>query len=116
MNNKLIYLASPYSDDDIRVEEERYELAVKYTAKFMNLGYYIFSPIVHCHNCAVKYKLPTDWNYWRGYCELMVPKCEELWILQLKGWEKSKGIKGEVGLAEKLGLFIKNILVKENYD
>lgn len=104
MNQELIYLASPYSHPDKKIELLRYELALKHLAKFMNEGHYLFSPIVHCHNAAVKYGLPTDWNYWKGYCCVMVPLCKRMWVLTLDGWEQSSGIKGETDLAKELNI------------
>jgi hypothetical protein len=99
----LIYLASPYTHDDPLVMQERYELVCEYTAKLKRAGRYVFSPIAHCHGPAL-YGLPREYEYWKGYCELMLPKCDEMLVLMLDGYEESKGISGEVALAKELGM------------
>jgi hypothetical protein len=106
---KLIYLASPYTHDDKKRQETRYNDAVKYLAKFMKQGYHLFSPIAHCHTASVRHGLPGDWQYWKDYCSLMVPKCDELWVLMIDGWDKSSGVRGEVELAESLNIPVKYI-------
>ena len=53
---------------------------------------------------AVAHKLPTDWNYWKNYLELILPRCDELWVLKMEGWDKSNGVAGEIELAKKLNI------------
>lgn len=46
---KVIYLASPYTDEDKTVMENRYQLAIDGCAKIMRMGLCPISPIVHSH-------------------------------------------------------------------
>lgn len=107
---KLIYLASPYSSkaeqvvDRLLEQHSRYNEALRITAKLMNAGNYIYSPIVHCHPMAVKFGLPTDWQYWKTYCELVVPRCDEFWIATMIDWDQSTGVLAEKKLAEEEGI------------
>ena len=101
---KLIYLASPYSHSDVEVQRQRFEKIMGITAKLMKEGHYIYSPITATHPMAVAHELPTDWNYWKNYLELVLPKCNELWVAKMDGWDKSKGVAGEVELAQKCGM------------
>lgn len=97
----LIYLASPYTHDDPKVMEDRYESVCEYTARLKRKGWYVFSPIAHCHGPA-QYGLPKDYEYWKGYCEVMLPKCDWFGCLLLDGHEQSKGMNDEFKYALKL--------------
>jgi hypothetical protein len=97
----LIYLASPYTHEDPIVMQERYERVCEYTAKLKRAGRYVFSPIAHCHGPAL-HGLPKDYEYWKGYCELMLPKCDEMVVLMLDGYMESRGISEEVLIAKEL--------------
>jgi len=99
----LTYLAQPYTHEDPKVMQERYEKGCEATSILMNKGWMVFSPIAHSHGPA-QYGLPKDYGYWRQYCELMLPKCDEVIILTLDGWEESVGVKEEVYLAGELGM------------
>ena len=105
----LIYLASPYSHKDLNVQHQRFEQVMEITAKLMKDGYFIYSPITATHPMAVKHALPTDWNYWKEYLHLMLPACDELWVVKMDGWDKSLGVAGEIELAKKIGIPIKYI-------
>ena len=103
----LIYLAQPYTG----TEEEmnyRYEMACKVTARLIMEGLFVFSPISHGHGPA-RFGLPKEFSYWEDYCELMIPKCNEIYLLTLDGWHKSVGVKAELQLAEQLGISVRTI-------
>lgn len=102
----LIFLSSPYTcigdltiEDRKEEEKVRYEAAIWYMAKLMDRGEMIFSPIAHCHAAAIKHSLPTDWKYWKEYCELMIDRCQEVQVLMLPGWSDSKGVQAEISYA-----------------
>jgi hypothetical protein len=105
----LIFISNPYTHKDKKVELERYNAVLKYTAQLMNSREMVFSPIVHCHELAVQHELPGDWKFWQVYCEIMISKCQCMHVLMLDGWEDSVGTKAEISFAEKLGLEIKYI-------
>ena len=50
----MIYVASPYTHEDPAVREERYLAALRYTAKLLANKRWCFSPIVHCHDLALR--------------------------------------------------------------
>jgi hypothetical protein len=109
---KLIYLASPYSgkgENKLAVEQSRFEQICTIAARLMNEGNHIFSPIAHCHPIAVKHDLPTDWAYWQAYLKVMLPRCDEIWIAKMDGWDVSTGVQAEIKLAEELGKPIKYV-------
>jgi hypothetical protein len=72
-------------------------------------GIHLFCPIAHTHPIALVGDLPKGWEYWQVYDRIMLSSCSELWIVQMKGWEESIGIKGEIEIAKELGIPIKYI-------
>jgi len=98
----VIYLASPYSDPDPRVREERFHAACRAAAELMRAGKLVFSPIAHTHP-IVKYGLPKGWEFWQAYDREHLEACEEVLVLMLDGWMQSVGVLGEIRIAEELG-------------
>ncbi len=99
--SKVFFLSSPYSQSK-KIEKERYLKAVAFVAQRMNLGEFILSPIVHCHEVAVRHKLPTSWEYWRDYCVAMISRCDAVYVLMLDGFETSNGVRDEIQIAREL--------------
>jgi len=96
----LIYLASPYSDDDPAVREQRFQQVCEYAAECLRDGIHVFSPIAHAHSI---YGLPSDWQFWQDYDREWIQICSELWVLKLPGWKDSLGVMEEILFARKLG-------------
>lgn len=99
----VIYLASPYSHPAEAVRIQRFEEATFAAAALMRRGHVIFSPIVH-HHPMVAFGLPTVWDYWQRADEALLVRCDRLIILKLVGWEQSRGIKGEIEIADRHGI------------
>lgn len=102
MSSKLIYLATPYNHPDPIIREQRFTLACLAAATLMNDGTFLFCPIAHTHPIALQGNLPYGWDYWKEYDRLMLNACDELWIIQMEGWDNSEGIKGEYKIAKEL--------------
>ena len=99
-----VYLASPYSHADASVRESRYEAASYATAHLLNQRTWVYSPIVHCHELAKKFDLPTDFKFWKDYNFAMLSHARKLIILRCDGWEASKGVAAEKIEAERLNI------------
>jgi len=97
----FIYLASPYSHPNPGVMMERYLRVRTATAFLLRNRVWTYSPIVHCHELALAHQLPTGAEYWEEYNHAMLGRARELFVLQLPGWEESKGIKGEMDFAKR---------------
>lgn len=91
-----IYVASPYTHPDPVVMAERAHRAMDYTAGLIMEGKWAYSPIVHCHEMAIKFNFPVHHDFWMGFDAAMIAPCKEVHVLQLEGWEQSKGIEHEL--------------------
>ena len=103
----MIYLASPYSHKNKAVEELRYMCTERVVARLLESGLMIYSPIVHCHHLATNHDLPRDQLFWNRYNHHMVGLADELWVLELGGWDKSVGVAGEIAEAERIDIPVK---------
>lgn len=99
----MIYLACPYSHKDASVREYRFMKANQAAARLMRAGHIIYSPISHTHPIATEGKLPLDWSYWQSVDEFYIGLCERVVVLELDGWQESKGVRAEIAMAEALG-------------
>jgi len=98
------YLASPYSDPDPAVRLQRFEAVCKAAATLMRHGVYVFSPIAHTHSIAMAGELPLGWDFWERYDREMIAACDEVLVLCLEGYNKSRGVQAEIAIAEELDI------------
>lgn len=96
LKDKKVYLAAPYSHENSIVERARFDIINHFTGQLMHLGVLVFSPISHTHPIAITCGLPTDAEFWLKYDETFVEWAEILVILNIDGWETSKGVAREV--------------------
>lgn len=99
----LVYLASPYSDPDPLVQAERHEAVCYAAAALMRQRIMVFSPIAHTHPIACCGGLPTGWEWWKKYDRLYLDACSRMIVLQLLGWEESKGVQDEIRIMQAMG-------------
>lgn len=100
----MIYLASPYSDPDSAVMEQRFDAVCRKAGELMKAGEVIYSPIAHTHPIAVRTGLPRDWEFWQRFDREMLRCASEVRILKLPGWETSNGVCAERTIAHELGI------------
>lgn len=107
----LIYLASPYTHEDHEVMSFRYEAALAHIHESLTTLTHatLYSPVVHYHPVAERYELPRDYEFWKHRNTDLICVAKELWVLRLEGWDKSKGIAGEVAYAESIHVPVKYI-------
>jgi hypothetical protein len=94
-----LYLGSPYSSRDQAKQHFRFRSAGHAVTYLLQQGIHVYSPIVHCHQLAIDYDLPKDFEYWREYNEAMLEPASMLMILKLDGWKESMGLDGEIRFA-----------------
>ncbi len=105
----MIFVCTPYNHENPAIIEARYDLTVEYIAKRFVEGKFAFSPVVYAHNIVKKHNLPQDWDNWNNFCIEFLKKATEVHVLQQEGWDKSKGIQGELEIAKMLNIPIKYI-------
>jgi nucleoside 2-deoxyribosyltransferase len=98
----IAYLASPYSNPDPNVREQRYRAACRATAALLRAGLVVFSPIAHSH-ALVEHGLPAKWKFWERFDRAYLERCDLLVVLMLEGWKTSVGVQAEIRIARKLG-------------
>lgn len=107
----MIYLASSYSHPDPLVRKTRFLLAEQVTAILTAKRIHVYSPIVHYHEMALKFSLPTDFDYWKGVNFDMIRRADELYVLDIEGVEQSKGVQAEINFAIQCGLLLHEVSV-----
>lgn len=94
-----LYLSIPYSG----MEATSFRVANYVAGKLMEQGHTVFSPISHSHPIAAECDLHEGWEFWKRQDEPFIEWCDELCVVMLKGWKKSKGVHEEIKIAKKLG-------------
>jgi len=99
----MIYLASPFSDQEPKVRQQRFDAVCEVAARLMRNGMKIFSPIAHSYPIA-QHGLPlTEWNFWEEMDREHLEHCTHLIVLMLDGWEQSVGVQAEIKMAREMG-------------
>ena len=98
----IIYVASPYSHESPFVREDRFRAVEQFTAKLIKTGVKAFSPIAAFHHMVRQFALPTDAKYWSEFNYHFLKNSDRLYILQLEGWDTSKGVQMEIEWAREL--------------
>jgi len=99
MSDKLIYLASPYSHPDLTLRTIRFHSVCRVAGILMSRGEFVYSPIAHTHPIAEVMDLPTGWEYWARYDELIIRRCDLMYVLTIDGWDTSVGVQAEIEIA-----------------
>lgn len=90
-----IYLASPYTSDDPYITERRFVHAREAVAHLTRQQLTVYSPVVHFHDLAKHYVMPTHFDFWKQHNCNMIRHANVLGILALPGWEESVGVEWE---------------------
>lgn len=97
MRDDLIYLACPYSAPDNATRRIRWVQSADAAAWLVRNGKIVFSPITHSDPIARIGDIdPLDFETWNRQNEVFMTHCDQLYVLALPGWQKSKGIQAEV--------------------
>ncbi len=105
----MIYLATPYSDNDRDVRIKRFNTVNIVAAKLMCEGLHIFSPISHTHPIAEAGDLPKGWAFWEAYDRDILSVCEKIIVLRQDGWKESTGVTAEIAIAHEIGIPVEYI-------
>ncbi|MAH46996.1 hypothetical protein CMI37_14310 [Candidatus Pacearchaeota archaeon] len=109
----MIYLASPYSDPDPAVRQQRFDAVCRHAAEMMRSGDHVFSPIAHTHPIAT-YGLPGDWQFWEAFDRQFIELCDEVCVLMLDGWRQSEGLQAEIRIALEMGMPVRYLVANKD--
>ena len=104
MENKLVYLAAPYSHPDANVRQARFETCCKVAGELLKRGSIVYCPIVSSHPVAVHCRLPGTWDFWKPTDLFFLGLSRQMWVLTLDGWQYSQGLEAEMKHADALGI------------
>ncbi len=92
----LCYLATPYSKYEQGIHMAFVEASI-FAARLLQKGVNVYSPIAHTHPLAIYGNIdPLDHSIWLNFDNTMLHLSEALIVVEMKGWEDSKGINYEV--------------------
>lgn len=95
----MLYLATPYSHENPEIRRERYLKACRITAVLMKAGIPVFSPLLNSVPAVEEGGLELEHD---GFLAIDLPilrRCEEVLIVDIDGWDKSKGVQTEMNEA-----------------
>lgn len=82
---------------------DRYREVLAAVSWLTRQGEVIYSPIVHYHQVALHFIMPTEAEFWRVQNKAMLIPAREIIVLRNLGWENSKGVTDERQWAADLG-------------
>jgi len=92
----LIYLASPFTDRDPKVEHTRYLAAAAATAALFAKGLHVYSPIAYSYPLCRDAGMNPHWPGWYTFATMMLVRASAVYVLTLPGWRESRGVRAEV--------------------
>ena len=100
VHKPLIYLASPHKSDDNYQRDRQIDLTKTAVAEFLNSGYNVYSPVLYRNT------MPRVIETWQGFERAMIDKCDEFWLLIVRGVESNRS---EYAYAELVGKPIRQL-------
>lgn len=92
----LVYLATPYSKYEAGLENAAND-AAKVSAKLLQAGVAVYSPIVYTHQLAMHGNIdPLDHSLWLPFDQPFMDACNCLCVAMMDGWKESYGIDHEI--------------------
>lgn len=96
------YVATPYSAYPAGIDAAFHD-ACTATAEFIKRGIPVYSPIAHTHPVALAGGMdPLDHTIWLPADQPFMDAARGLIVVQMDGWDKSKGIAFEIEAFEKV--------------
>jgi len=95
----ITYVAAPFNDPDENVMKSRMKISTNYMAKLLSEGKHVVSPLLLEPLLYLEYKMPTEYLFWKRYCDDLINVSDELIVICLPGWTKSQGVTAEIARA-----------------
>lgn len=98
-----LYIASPYTHDDPRMRQWRYEAVRDFAAFLTKQRTWSFCPIMHSHDMTLHHQFPHIFEFWHDWnCSMIYPS-SGIVVFQIEGWNTSRGVKAEIEYAQEIG-------------
>jgi nucleoside 2-deoxyribosyltransferase len=92
----LVYLATPYTKYPGGIERAFVD-ACALTARLLQTGVRVYSPIAHTHPIALHGNLdPLDLSIWLPFDAAIMAKSDALVVAMMTGWRESTGVAHEI--------------------
>ncbi len=111
MDPALVYIASPYAHPSPDVREARLEAVRHVCGRMVNEGKIVMSPLVYLGELALRGVHPPQG--WYAFDLQLLARCDELIVLQLPGWDASRGVLVEIAGAQTKGLPVRLMSLEE---
>jgi hypothetical protein len=95
----MIYLACPFRHADPLVQKKRCAAAHYVAAQLFLGGKQVFSPLTHNELLIEIINDAVPGEDWMQFDLKILSTCSKLYVLQMPGWEESKGVKREIAFA-----------------
>jgi len=106
---KKVIVVGPFNTTDEELKKRRVHTIATYCAELFHKGIIPVSALLSGLAFAEHAELPTDTMTWANFSKLYVNGCDEMHVLQLEGYDTSRGVLLEIAEAERLGITIKYI-------
>jgi len=113
---KMVYLASPftcyYESNTLKhqIERFRYDLITEIGGKLELIYAYAFIlPITMSYNTAKYMNVSGEFKYWARRDLTYISRSDEVWVVQMEGWEDSIGIREEVKFAQENNITVRYV-------
>ena len=102
---KKIYLAGPYSHENPDVMKDRASALTKVAGQLTLHDYLVYSPITHAITIVDMFpEMPHSFEFWRDLDFSMIRDwADEVFVLNLPGWDISVGVEEEIKFAQAYG-------------
>ncbi len=111
MDPALVYIASPYAHPSQKVREARLEAVRHVCGTMVNKGKIVMPPLVYLGELAYRGVHPPQG--WYAFDLQLLARCDELLVLQLPGWEDSRGVMVEIAGAQTKGMPVRLMPLEE---
>lgn len=102
--DKVYYLASPYSHVERRVVDFRYKEQQRlHSALISKYKATILAPIEQCHNLTRNFDLPSGYEFWKKRDRKFIDMSDGIVICLMEGWKESVGVSDELAYAKAKG-------------
>ena len=107
----MVYLASPYAHLSPAVREARLEAVRFVCGSMVDEGRIVMAPLVYLGELAFKGVHPPQG--WYAFDLQLLARCDELVVIQLPGWEDSRGVLVEIAAAQARNMPIRLMTLEE---